>query len=75
MCRLVLFLRLLAGGFGSREATTSHEPGWTPRHKPELAALAERFAANRQQSATAVIGQAAARECADFDDTIMELCR
>jgi hypothetical protein len=68
------FLWLLAGGFGPREAATSYEPDWTPGHNPELVAVAERFAADRQQSATAVIEQAT-REFPDFDDTIMELCR
>ncbi|MFJ9567791.1 SMI1/KNR4 family protein [Streptomyces fuscichromogenes] len=68
------FLWLLAGGYGPREATTSYEPDWTARHNKELTAVAERFAADHQQSAAAIIEQAT-REFPDFDDTIMELCR
>lgn len=68
------FLWLLAGGFGPREAATSYEPHWTPSPNHELVAVAERFAADRQQPAATVIEQAT-REFPDFDDTIMELCR
>ncbi|MGW0941489.1 SMI1/KNR4 family protein [Streptomyces sp. NPDC002623] len=68
------FLWLLAGGFGPWEAAASDEPDWTPSHNHELAAVAERFAADRQQSAAAVIEQAT-REFPDFDGTVMELCR
>jgi hypothetical protein len=68
------FLWLLAGGYGPWEAATSYEPDWTPRHDQELAAVAERFAADCKQSPAAVIKQAT-REFPDFDDTIMELCR
>ncbi|MEU1196820.1 SMI1/KNR4 family protein [Streptomyces sp. NPDC005813] len=68
------FLWLLAGGFGPWEAATSYDPDWTPSLHHELVAVAERFAADRQQSAAAVIEQAT-REFPDFDDTIMELCR
>ncbi|MER7181709.1 SMI1/KNR4 family protein [Streptomyces hyaluromycini] len=71
---LSAFLWLLAGGYGPREATTSYEPGWTARHNQELTAVAERFAADHEQSAAAIIEQAT-REFSDFDDTIMELCR
>ncbi|WP_411093243.1 SMI1/KNR4 family protein [Streptomyces sp. 049-1] len=68
------FLWLLAGGYGPWEAATSYEPDWTPRPNQELAAVAERFAADCKQSAAVVVEQAT-REFPDFDDTIMELCR
>ncbi|CAM5684177.1 hypothetical protein SALBM311S_09133 [Streptomyces alboniger] len=68
------FLWLLAGGFGPWEAASSDEPDWTPSPNHDLVAVAERFAADRKQSAVAVIEQAT-QEFADFDDTIMELCR
>ncbi|MGW0872443.1 SMI1/KNR4 family protein [Streptomyces sp. NPDC002740] len=68
------FLWLLAGGFGPCEAATSDEPEWTPSLNPDFMAVAERFAADRPQSAAVVIEQAT-REFPDFDDTIMELCR
>ncbi|MFF8651129.1 SMI1/KNR4 family protein [Streptomyces griseoluteus] len=68
------FLWLLAGGYGPWEAATSYEPDWTPRPNQELAAVAERFAADCKQSAAVIIEQAT-REFPDFDDTIMELCR
>ncbi|MGR6971384.1 SMI1/KNR4 family protein [Streptomyces cynarae] len=71
---LSAFLWLLAGGFGPWEAATSYEPDWAPRPNRELMTVAERFAADRQQSAVDVMEQAA-QEFPDFDDTIMELCR
>ncbi|MGW3313938.1 SMI1/KNR4 family protein [Streptomyces sp. NPDC001073] len=73
-CDLGAFLWLLAGGFGPWEAASSYEPDWTQSPNRELVAVAERFAADRQQSAAAVIEQAT-REFPDFDDTIMALCR
>ncbi|WP_314218857.1 MULTISPECIES: SMI1/KNR4 family protein [Streptomyces] len=71
---LSAFLWLLAGGFGPCEAATSDEPDWTPSLNSDFMAVAERFAADQQQPAAAVIEQAT-REFPDFDDTIMELCR
>ncbi|MFF6985437.1 SMI1/KNR4 family protein [Streptomyces sp. NPDC010273] len=71
-CDLGAFLWLLAGGYGPWEAATSYEPDWTPSPNRKLVAVAERFAADRQQSAAAVIEQAT-REFPDFDDTIMAL--
>jgi hypothetical protein len=68
------FLWLLAAGYGPGEAATSYDPDWTPQHNQELAAVAERFAADHKQPAAAVIEQAA-QEFPDFDDTIMRLCR
>jgi hypothetical protein len=67
------FLWLLAGGFGPWEAATDHEPGWTPQPNEVFAAIAKRFAPDREQPATAVIEQAA-EEFPDFDDTMMGLC-
>ena len=68
------FLWLLAGGFGPWEASADHEPDWAPQPNSAFAAIARRFAPDREQSAAAVIEQAA-REFPDFDETIMELCR
>ncbi|MFJ2784381.1 SMI1/KNR4 family protein [Streptomyces sp. NPDC093249] len=68
------FLWLLADGFGPWEAVNSYEPGWSARPRPELKAIAERFAPHRPRSATAVI-ELAAQEFPDFDDTLMGLCR
>ncbi|MGW1728543.1 SMI1/KNR4 family protein [Streptomyces sp. NPDC002306] len=68
------FLWLLADGFGPQEAATDYEPDRTPQPHEAFAAVARRFAPDRQQPAAAVIEQAA-QEFADFDDTIMELCR
>lgn len=73
-CDLGAFLWLLAGGFGPWEAATSYDPDWTPSPNRELVAVAEQFAAGRQQSPTAVVEQAS-REFPDFDDTIMALSR
>lgn len=70
------FLWLLADGLGPWEAATSYgpEPARAPQASRDLAAIAERFAPDCRASATAIIAQAA-QEFADFDDTIMKLCR
>ncbi|MEU7021116.1 SMI1/KNR4 family protein [Streptomyces sp. NPDC046203] len=68
------FLWVLAGGFGPLEAATEHEPDWTPRPDAARAAVARRFAPEREAPAEALIA-AAAREFPDFDDDLMALCR
>ncbi|NEA53833.1 SMI1/KNR4 family protein [Streptomyces sp. SID13666] len=67
------FLWLLAGGYGPCEAATDYEPDWTAQPNEAFAALAQRFAPDREQSAAAVIEQAAG-EFPDFDDSMMGLC-
>ncbi|MGW5099239.1 SMI1/KNR4 family protein [Streptomyces sp. NPDC004100] len=73
---LAAFLWLLAEGYGPCEAVAPHapDPDWTPRLDNDLAAIAERFGADRRASVAEIIAQAA-QEFPDFDDTIMELCR
>jgi hypothetical protein len=67
------FLWLLADGLGPCEAADPRERDRLSRPNQVLAAIAERFAPGRRQSAGAVIN-AAAQEFPGFDDFIMELC-
>ncbi|MGI5337897.1 SMI1/KNR4 family protein [Streptomyces sp. CA-181903] len=70
---LPAFLWLLADGFGPCEAVDPLERHHPTRRDPELVATAGRFAPERQQSARAVLAEAAG-EFPDFEDTIQRLC-
>ncbi|RAG87674.1 SMI1/KNR4 family protein [Streptacidiphilus pinicola] len=65
------FLWLLAGGFGPWEAATGPHGDWVPQPDEAFASLARRYAADHEQTPTAVIEQAAL-EFPDLDETIME---
>ncbi|MEU8899143.1 hypothetical protein [Nocardia sp. NPDC048505] len=70
---LPAFLWLLAAGFGPYEAT-EYGPDWTPQPNPALTSVAEQFAPDRRQPATAIL-ESARTEFPDFGDMIMGLCR
>jgi hypothetical protein len=68
------FLWVLADGVGPMEAVEHYGTGIESRPDAELAAVAERFAPGRRQSATTLTGLAR-EEFPDFEDRIAELCR
>ncbi|ATO17925.1 SMI1/KNR4 family protein [Micromonospora sp. WMMA2032] len=71
---LSAYLWLLADGFGPWEATAYPDHEHQPRADARLAAIAQRWAANRRASAEEVIAAARA-EFPDFDEMIGGLCR